>query len=89
MGRERKDLVVALATGALVELAIIVNNYFGWIQGSMTLNTIQSAGANVGEHLYAHTGYGVAVAAGFSVQAAVFAVFILGLIGTYRAIRGR
>jgi hypothetical protein len=92
VSRNRKDAIIAFAAGAAVELAIMVAMYVvvalpGWTSVLQRLDAVQSAGASMAEQLYPHVGYAASVASGFSLNAGIFGVFILGLIGTYRAVR--
>ena len=94
MRRSQKDAIVAFAVGSAFELAIMVANYvllarpqLGWLDKLTGLITLQSVGAAIAERLYPHVGYATSLVAGCSLNAGLFGVFILGLIGVYRAIR--
>jgi hypothetical protein len=57
------------------------------MQALILLNSLQSGGGFIAEHLHPRVGYPVCLAVGFSVQWRMFGVFCMGLISTYRAIR--
>jgi hypothetical protein len=92
MSRSRKDAIIAFAAGVAVELAIMVAMYVlaplpRWTSALQRLDAVQAAGASMAEQLYPHVGYAGSLTAGFSLNAGIFSVFILGLIGTCRAMR--
>jgi hypothetical protein len=92
MNRHQKDATVAVVAGVIVEFVIAVANYSvsaqpARVQTLIRLNAIQSIGGAIAEHLYPRLGYAAALVAGCAVQAGIFGVFILGIIGLYRAIR--